>query len=89
VASLPSVPAVQLGLAVDVLHDSLMGLGLGKALLEADQRVTDGATPEMAMRGATCSPAGRAVSGRGVTAGVGIGQVLLNAGPTAEAWVGE
>ena len=55
-ASLPSVPAVQLGLAVDVLDDSLMGLDLGKALLEADQRVTDGATPEMAMRG--CDPLG-------------------------------
>jgi hypothetical protein len=50
------MPAVQLGLAVDVLDDSLMGLDLGKALLEANQRETDGATPEMAMRG--CDPLG-------------------------------
>jgi hypothetical protein len=75
---------------VDVLDDSLMGLGLGKALLEADQRVTDEATPEMAMRG--CNPlAGRGALLAGVAGwqGWASGRCSSTRAPAAEARVDE
>jgi hypothetical protein len=63
-----------------------MGRGLGKALLEADQRVTDEATPEMAMRG--CNPlAGRGVLLAGVAGwqGWASGRYASTRAPAAEA----